>query len=157
VQQGFRIIEIHLDLFEDDLALFGHVAGIEKRAQAEVGNNIEGNGQMVIENFGAEANLFFGSEASNMPPTESISRAMDSAERRSVPLKTMCSMKCASPFCSVDSRREPVRIQTPTETERTWRMVSVTTTRPLGRTWRWMSRCSATIVFAAADWPAPRL
>src|ERR1700724_2699763 len=35
-----------------------------------------------------------------MPPTESISRAMASAEPSSVPLKTMCSMKWGRPFSS---------------------------------------------------------
>jgi len=45
--------------------------------------------------------------------------ARRSAERRSVPLNTMCSMKCARPFCSMASRREPLRTHTPTETERT--------------------------------------
>src|SRR5438445_11540076 len=58
-------------------------------------------------------------KASSMPPTESISRAIASAERRSVPLKTMCSMKWARPFSSGTSRREPLRTQTPTESERT--------------------------------------
>ncbi len=67
--------------------------------------------------------------ASSIPPTESISRAIASAERRSVPLKTMCSMKCASPFSSGTSRREPLRTHTPTETERTCVIVSVMTRR----------------------------
>jgi hypothetical protein len=48
-----------------------------------------------------------------------------------VPLNSMCSMKCEMPFCSVDSRREPVEIQTPTETERTCGMASVIMRRPL--------------------------
>ncbi len=38
------------------------------------------------------------------------------------------------------SSREPVPIQIPTETLRTWGMRSVTTRMPLGRTWRSMSR-----------------
>src|SRR6266699_3774426 len=85
-------------------------------------------------------------KASSMPPTESISRAMASAERRSVPLKTMCSMKWAKPFSSGISRREPLRTHTPTETERTWDMVSVMTTRPLGKTCFWISRVSVAII-----------
>src|SRR6266849_5467479 len=62
VQQRFRIVEIHLDLFENYLTFFGHVVGIEERTKTQVGNNIERNGEMIVENFGVEANLFFGGE-----------------------------------------------------------------------------------------------
>ena len=65
---------------------------------------------------------------------ESTDRAMSSAERVVVPLKSMCSMKCERPFCSPISRREPVQIQIPTETERTWGMGSVITRTPLAST-----------------------
>src|SRR5262249_24299783 len=86
-------------------------------------------------------------KASSMPPTESTAPAISSALRRSVPLKTMCSMKCEMPFRSEGSRREPVRIQMPTETERTCGIRSVMTTRPLGRTSLSMSRRSSNILF----------
>src|SRR6266853_2843108 len=62
VQQRFRIVEIHLDLFENYLTFFCHVVGIEERTKTQVGNNIERNGEMIVENFGVEANLFFGGE-----------------------------------------------------------------------------------------------
>ena len=61
---------------------------------------------------------------------ESTERAMSSAERWVVPLKSMCSMKCEMPFCSGVSWRDPESIHTPTETERTWGMVSVITRTP---------------------------
>src|SRR5260221_494833 len=77
--------------------------------------------------------------------TESISRGIASAERRSGPLNTMCSMKCASPFSSCISRREPLRTHPPTETERTCVIVSVMTTRPLGSTCLRISRASVVI------------
>src|SRR5882672_10138280 len=64
---------------------------------------------------------------------ESTERAISSAERLVVPLKSMCSMKCVIPFCSGDSRREPVPTQTPTETERTCGMTSLITRTPLER------------------------
>jgi len=35
-----------------------------------------------------------------IPPTASIDSAMSFAERRSVPLKKMCSRKCEIPFSS---------------------------------------------------------
>src|SRR5258707_6790052 len=64
---------------------------------------------------------------------ESTERAISSAERLVVPLKSMCSMKWVIPFCSGDSRREPVPTQTPTETERTCGMTSLITRTPLER------------------------
>jgi hypothetical protein len=42
----------------------------------------------------------FAVKASRLPPMESTERAMSSAERLVVPLKSMCSMKCEMPFCS---------------------------------------------------------
>src|ERR1700752_102590 len=62
VQQRFRVVEIHLDLFQNDLALLCHVFGIEKRTETQVGNDVEGNGQMVVEHLRVEANLLFRSE-----------------------------------------------------------------------------------------------
>ena len=49
---------------------------------------------------------------------ESTDRAISSALRFLVPLKSMCSIKCEIPFSWDVSRREPVRIQTPSETDR---------------------------------------
>ena len=62
VQEIFGIVQVHLDFFEDDLALFLHVVGIELGTQNEIGDNVKGDGQMVIEDFGVEADLFFRSE-----------------------------------------------------------------------------------------------
>ena len=62
---------------------------------------------------------------------ESTERAISSAERFLVPLKSMCSMKCEMPFSAEVSRREPVRIQTPRETDRTWLISSLITRTPL--------------------------
>ncbi len=69
-----------------------------------------------------------------LPPIESTWRAMASAERVSVPLKTMCSMKWEMPFHSESSSREPVFSQMPIETERICDICSVMTVRPLGNT-----------------------
>src|SRR5258706_7274145 len=62
VQQRFRIVEIHLDFFEDHLAFLVDVIGIETGAQAKIGNNIERDGEVIVENLGVETNLFFGRE-----------------------------------------------------------------------------------------------
>ena len=56
------IVQVHLDFFEDDLAFFLHVVGIEFGAQNEIGDNVKGDGQMVVEDLGVEADLFFRSE-----------------------------------------------------------------------------------------------
>ena len=62
VKEIFGIVQIHLDFFEDDLALLLDVVGIELGTQNEIGDDVKGDGQMVIEDFGVEADLFFRSE-----------------------------------------------------------------------------------------------
>ena len=63
VEQVFGIVQIHLDFFEDDLAFFLDVFGVEFGAKDEISENVEGDGEMLVENFGVEADLFFGSES----------------------------------------------------------------------------------------------
>src|SRR3974390_835739 len=63
VEEVLGIIEIHLDLFEDDLALFLHVIGIELGPENEVGKNIEGDGKVLVENLGIETDLLFRGES----------------------------------------------------------------------------------------------
>ena len=63
--------------------------------------------------------------ASIIPPTESIDCAISSAVRRSVPLKTMCSMKCAMPlFSGVSPRESLCPARCPPRTERTCGILS---------------------------------
>src|SRR5262245_59127162 len=69
-----------------------------------------------------------------------MARAMSCALRVAVPLKTRCSMRWEIPPRSSGSRREPVPIQIPTATERTWGMRSVRMRMPLGRT---LLRCAS--------------
>ncbi len=49
-----------------------------------------------------------------------------------VPLNSMCSTKCATPLSASDSWREPRVSHTPTVTERTWGIASVTSRKPDG-------------------------
>ena len=56
------IIQVHLDFFEDDLAFFFYVFGVEFGAENEIGDHVKGDGEMLVENFGVEANLFFRGE-----------------------------------------------------------------------------------------------
>src|ERR1017187_8171376 len=78
---------------------------------------------------------------------ESTERAMSSAEREVVPLNSMCSMKWEIPVCRGVSRREPVAIHTPTETERTCDMASVITRTPLASVVISMSRAGLLVEF----------
>src|ERR1700675_3505294 len=61
-------------------------------------------------------------------------RAMLSALRVTVPLKTRCSIRWDIPSRPSGSWREPVSTQTPMATDRTWGIRSVMTRMPLGRT-----------------------
>ena len=73
-------------------------------------------------------------KASIWPPTESIVRAMASALRVAVPLKTRCSIRWEMPPRGSGSWREPVSTHTPTATERTCGIRSVRMRMPFGRT-----------------------
>ncbi len=97
----------------------------------QVGQNVEGLGEVLIENLGVEADQLLGGEGVEIAAESVHARAMSSAERLVVPLNSMCSMKWEMPFCSGVSRREPEPIQMPTETERTCGMASVITRTPL--------------------------
>src|SRR6202034_1327422 len=90
-------------------------------------------------------------KASILPPMESTWRAISSAVRCLVPLKTMCSIKWEMPFdCGVSSR-EPVSSQIPMEAERMCSICSVITVRPCGNTWRRILRTSFTMMIARVE------
>jgi glucosamine--fructose-6-phosphate aminotransferase (isomerizing) len=70
-------------------------------------------------------------KALNSPPIASISvEIVRAVGRRSVPLKNMCSAKCAMPCDSRVSYREPAASITKHETEPTWSFRAVTTRTP---------------------------
>src|SRR5215469_1239576 len=85
-------------------------------------------------------------KASMLPPMESTWRAISSAVRCLVPLKTMCSIKWEMPFHCRSSSRDPVLIHTPIETERMCCISSVMMASPLGSTSRRMLRTSSTMI-----------
>jgi len=62
MEEIFRIVHVHLDFFEDDLLLVFDVGGIEARTEAEIADDVERDGEMVVENFGVETDLLFGGE-----------------------------------------------------------------------------------------------
>src|SRR3989339_57006 len=62
-----------------------------------------------------------------------MAEAISKADRRSVPLNSICSMKWAAPLLRLFSCREPPSTQAPMETDRTWSISSVTTRMPFSR------------------------
>src|ERR1700692_1440685 len=62
VQKILGVVHVHLDFFQDDLLLLGDDFGIKIGSENKVGDEIEGDGQMFVEDFGFEADLFFGDE-----------------------------------------------------------------------------------------------
>ena len=62
VEKIFGIVQVHLDFFEDNLALFIDVVGIELGTKDEIGDDVERDREMLVENFGVEADLFLGGE-----------------------------------------------------------------------------------------------
>jgi len=63
VQKVFGVVEVHLDFFEDDLAFFFDVLGVKQRAENEIGDDVKGDGKMLVENLGVEADLFLGGKS----------------------------------------------------------------------------------------------
>ena len=130
-----RVLD-HLDLFEDHLLLALDLVGGKRRTQHDVREQVDGERQVLVEHLDVVAGVFLGGERSSWPPIESIACAMSSADRVSVPLKSMCSTKCAMPLRSSLSCRDPRVSQTPMVTDRTCGIVSVMSRSPLSRTSR---------------------
>jgi len=62
VEKVLRIVQIHLDFFEDNLLFILDVGGIETRVETEIADDVEGDGKILVENFGVETDLLFGGE-----------------------------------------------------------------------------------------------
>ena len=104
-----RVLD-HLDLFDDDLLLALDVFGGERRIADDVGEDVDGERQVLVEDLDVVARVFLGGERVELPADANRSAcAMSSALRVSVPLKSMCSTKCAMPPRSAVSCREPAR------------------------------------------------
>src|SRR5229473_150414 len=63
VKKIFGIVQVHFYFFEDDLAFLLHIFGVKFRAEHQVGDDVKGDGQMLVKNFGVEADLFLGSKS----------------------------------------------------------------------------------------------
>ena len=73
-------------------------------------------------------------QAFDFPPKSAICSLISSSERVVVPLKVICSQKCAMPFCAGVSKRDPQRHQTPTLNMPVVSSFFETTCRPLFKT-----------------------
>ena len=62
VDEVVGVVLVHLDLFEDDAALAGDVLGGEDRVEDEVGEDVEGGGDVLVEDLDVEADGFFAGE-----------------------------------------------------------------------------------------------
>src|SRR5260370_33116142 len=62
VKEVFGVVQIHFYFFEDNLAFLLQVFGIEFRPKHKVGDNVKRDGQVLVKNFGIEADLFLESE-----------------------------------------------------------------------------------------------
>ena len=62
MEKVFGVVHIHLDFFEDNLAFFFDIFGIELGAEDQVGKDVKCNGEMGVEHLGVKADLFLGSE-----------------------------------------------------------------------------------------------
>src|SRR5260370_9514609 len=62
VKEVFGVVQIHFYFFEHQLAFFLSVFRIEFRPKHKVGDNVKRDGQVLVKNFGVEADLLLGSE-----------------------------------------------------------------------------------------------
>src|SRR6266436_3142753 len=62
VKEIFGVVQIQFYFFEDILAFLLQVFGIEFRPKHKVGDNVKRDGQVLVQNFGIETDLFLGSE-----------------------------------------------------------------------------------------------
>src|SRR5882762_4362895 len=62
VKEIFGIIQVHLDFFEDDLALFFYVIGVEFWPENQIRDDVKGDGQVLVKNLSVEADLLLGSK-----------------------------------------------------------------------------------------------
>ena len=129
-----RVLD-HLDLFDDDLLLALDVVGTEGGIAHDVGQDVERQRQVLVEHLDVVAGVFLRGERVELSADriDGLGDVFGSAASP-VPLKSMCSTKCAMPPRSALSCREPRVSQTPMLTDLTCVIRSVRMRRPLSRT-----------------------
>jgi hypothetical protein len=122
-----------LQLFQNHAFFFFDIFLLEQWIAHQVRTPRRTPAEMLIQHLDVVADQLFRSERIQ-PATDRIHRSRNLFSGPFlVPLNTMCSMKWEMPATSGVSSREPVPIQTPTETLRTCGICSVTTRTPFGQ------------------------
>ncbi len=62
VNEVVGVVLVHLDLFEDDALFAGELVGGEGGVEDEVGEDVEGGGDVLVEDFDIEADGLFAGE-----------------------------------------------------------------------------------------------
>src|SRR5882724_9815142 len=65
VKQIFGIVQVHLDFFEDDLALFSYIIGVEFCQQNNTRDHEKGQGQFLEKTLGVKTIFLFEIEGLN--------------------------------------------------------------------------------------------
>ena len=131
VDAVLRLVLVHRDLLEHDLALGVDLVRRQRRARAA--SRPSGRTPPSVCSSRKRACRCVVSllvAALVAAPMPSNSSEISIAEWRSVPLNSRCSRKCETPACAGVSSRDPVLTQSPRATERTEGTTSVTTRRP---------------------------
>ena len=76
VDQIVRAVRLHLDLFEDDALFLFDVLVAKHRMEHQVREHVDGERQVLVENFGVEAHQFLGGEGIQVA-ADGIDRARD--------------------------------------------------------------------------------
>ena len=61
-----RVLD-HVDLLEDDLLLLGHLLGIEQGVDDDVAQDVDGQGQVLVEHLQVEGGVLLGREGVHVP------------------------------------------------------------------------------------------
>ena len=76
MHQVIRAVRLHLDLFQDDALFLLDVLFAEQRMEHQVGQNVEGQREVLVEHLGVEADQFLGGEGVQVA-ADGIHRAGD--------------------------------------------------------------------------------
>ena len=121
------------DLLQHHGALARQLLGIEGRVLQDVGDDVDGERQIVRQDLGVIGRLLARGIGVEMA-AHRLDLLGDGAraERRSVPLKAICSSRWETPLISAGSLRVPTSAQTPSETVSTESIRSLATRKSVG-------------------------
>ena len=136
------IVVAHGDLLEHHVAFEFDVMGLATTPQHHIGNQVDGEFQIVVEHMRVVAGVLLGGERVQLTADRVDGLRDLHRSARRVALNSRCSRKCAAPATVGPSSREPTLTQTPTDADRTDGTYSVTTRRPPGRTVRRIAETS---------------